>query len=654
MRLPSLAMLVTPARFLALTLFASLIFVVVVPGCGRSSLEIDTLDAAVPTEGGACGPSTCPNGCCDRLGICRIGQDTQACGSRGQQCSDCIANGFQFCDVTRGKVCARDSANCGPEECPGGCCAFDNGQATCLAGTDPSACGRSGDACTDCSFEGRACDAFTRACSAGKCDATNCKGCCVGDQCLGGFDNLACGGLGQACRSCTQTGQTCKPGPNGLGQCQGTATCSPANCGGCCNGNVCVAGSDSIACGKQGQACTNCTASGRQCVPQGQPNERTCQAAVLCGPANCPGCCVGNACVVATTRAACGAGGEACKVCGANDSCKAGACTPPANCGPANCPGGCCIGNDVCAGGAQDTACGTGGTQCANCAGQAKVCQGGSCQTPLCGPGNCAGCCSGNVCSLGVLDNACGMNGGACSDCGAANQVCSNRVCKAKCGPASCAAGCCTAANVCSGGFANGACGSGGAACNNCTAAASTCNALSLPRLCSNQAGLCPAPYGACPPGTSTPITPSLQGVCDDVADLDSIQAGCDAGNCAGAFASLAVTNAACFACLSPFNVPFAEGTGIYRCAAPFVDGACNASTGCATDCEDNSCNACPAGNGTQCKAVVNGPGGQCNALIPNACLLPAVGPGGLCRTVGKTMGGWLRTVGDHFCGNGP
>jgi hypothetical protein len=638
-------------RFVALTTLGALCLVVLAPGCGRSSLEIEPLPDA-RSEVGTCGPSTCPNGCCDRLGTCRIGADTQACGSRGQLCSDCIANGFQFCDVSHGKVCARESANCGSGECPAGCCNFDSGRATCLAGTDPTACGRSGNVCSDCAQEGRSCDTLSRLCSVGKCDATNCKGCCVGDQCLPGFDNQACGSVGQACVSCMQTGQTCGAGPNG-GQCQGTPACGPQNCDGCCNGTTCVAGSDSIACGKQGEACTDCTATGRQCVAQGQPNERTCQVPVLCGPANCPGCCVGNACVVATTPAACGKGGAACQGCAANESCNAGVCTPAANCGPANCPG-CCVGNDVCAVGSQNTACGLAGTQCVNCSGLGQVCQGGACQVPTCGPANCAGCCSGNVCVLGTQDAACGQNGAACSDCTPANQVCIGRVCAAKCGPANCA-GCCTAGNVCALGFTGGACGSGGANCTDCLGAGATCNTLTLPRLCANQAGVCPAAYPACPAGTTTPITPSLQNVCDDVADLDALQAGCDGGNCEGAFAALAAINPACAACLAPFNVPFSQGTGIYRCAAPFVSAACNGTTGCASDCQDTSCAQCPAGNDDQCKAVVSTAGGQCDAFGKGVgCIAPAVRGGGLCRFDNKTFGGWLRIVGDHFCGNGP
>lgn len=642
-------------RLLGLAVFVGVFLILMAGGCGRSSLEIDTLDATAPP--GTCGPSTCPGGCCDSLGACRIGTDTQACGSRGAQCSDCVGNGFEFCDVSRGKVCARPVTNCGPGECPG-CCAFGGGgPPTCLAGTDPSACGGFGESCTDCAQQGRSCDSNSRACSTGKCDASNCKGCCVGNQCLGGNDNQACGTFGETCRSCTQTGQTCGPSPGGGSRCQGNPTCGPQNCGGCCNGAQCVAGGDSTACGKQGQQCTNCTNTGRQCVPQGLPNERTCQAPVLCGPANCPGCCVGNNCVVATTPAACGKGGQVCKGCAVNEACTAGVCVPAANCGPANCAG-CCIGNDVCAVGNQNTACGLVGIQCNNCAGMGKVCQGGSCQVPACGPLNCAGCCEGNTCVLGTQDNACGQNGAACNDCVPGNQVCQARVCRNKCSAANCA-GCCTPGNVCAVGFTNGACGSGGATCTNCTAAASTCNTLSLPRLCANQAGLCPAAYPACPAGVTTAIEPALQGVCDGVADLDPIQNACNMGKgtCDAAFLVLAATNPACAACLTPFDVPFNQFSGLYRCAAPFVAAACNRSTGCETDCEGTSCTQCPPGNEDQCKTQVNGGGGQCNAFVQaSACVAPAVAAGQLCSplTYGGAFGSWLRGVGGHFCGNGP
>jgi hypothetical protein len=649
------------ARFVALVLFVALFVVLLAPGCGRSSLELET-----PAEGGVvpstCGPSNCPNGCCDGNGICRTGADTRACGSTGQRCSDCIANGFQFCDGR--KVCGRSVTTCGAAECPGGCCSFDGATPKCLAGTDPNACGRSGASCVDCGAQGRSCDPVQRDCSVGKCDASNCSGCCVGDKCLDGTDGQACGSNGQACESCTIMGQSCRNNPGGGGRCEGTPTCGPQNCGGCCNGTVCVAGSDSSACGKQGMACSNCLATGKQCVAQGQPNERTCQTPVTCNAATCPGCCVGNNCVVATTPAACGKGGQACVGCGANETCNAGVCTPQANCGPANCAG-CCIGADVCAVGSQNTACGLAGAQCLNCTGQGKVCQGGSCQTPVCGPGNCAGCCSGNTCVIGTQDNACGQAGAACNDCTPGNQVCQGRVCQAKCGPGNCA-GCCTPANACALGFTNGSCGSGGAACSNCTAVGSTCDTLVNPRVCTNAQNQCPAGYANCPAGVTTPVTPSLQGLCDDVTELDPIQAACsapapggpDTVACIAAFQQLAVSNPACAACLAPFDVPFTQLTGIYRCAAPFVSAACNRSTGCATDCQDTSCTQCPPASEDQCRNQVNGGGGQCNPFVQQtACVAPALGAGALCRPStypGSNFGRWLRAVGDHFCGNGP
>ncbi|MBX3189734.1 MAG: hypothetical protein KF819_22100 [Labilithrix sp.] len=655
MRLPSLA------RFFAVSLVAALFLVVLAAGCGRSSLEIETVEGGITP--GNCGPSNCPSGCCDANGICRVGSDTRACGTRGIRCLDCVANGFTFCDGRR--VCGRDVTNCGPGECPTGCCSTEAGRSTCLAGTDPGACGRSGQSCIDCARQGRSCDFGTRACSVGRCDASNCPGCCVGDQCLPGSDSGACGARGEQCRSCTATGQVCQSTPGGGGQCQGTPTCGPANCGGCCLGTTCVSGTDSTACGRQGLACSNCQANGRVCVPQGQPNERTCQLPVTCGPANCPGCCVGNECVVATTPAACGRNGEVCRGCGLNEACNAGVCIPAPNCGPANCAG-CCIGNDICAVGNQNTACGAAGVQCLNCAGQGRVCQGGACQVPACGPANCAGCCQGNTCVIGVQDNACGGGGQQCNDCTQGAQVCTAGQCRDRCGPANCA-GCCTTSNACALGFANGACGSGGAACVNCTGAGSTCNGLVNPRVCNNQQNTCPAPYGACPDGVTTPITPSLQNHCDDL-DLDGLQGACaggqETGTCAAAFALLAAVKAPCAACLAPFNVPLGQLSGIYACVAPFVDVDCNRSTGCAMHCQTTSCSQCPPASTEQCRSQVGANGGQCFGLIAQTSCIQtqgAVDPGDLCSPLTyppiadtALFSRWFRAVGDHFCGNGP
>jgi hypothetical protein len=43
---------------------------------------------------------------------------------------------------------------------------------------------------------------------------------------------------------------------------------------------------------------------------------------------------------------------------------------------------------------------------------------------PVCGPGNCAGCCTANTCRSGKEPDACGAGGGACTDCFATKKVC--------------------------------------------------------------------------------------------------------------------------------------------------------------------------------------------------------------------------------------
>jgi hypothetical protein len=238
--------------------------------------------------------------------------------------------------------------------------------------------------------------------------------------------------------------------------------------------------------------------------------------------------------------------------------------------------------------------------------------------------------------------------------------VCQARQCQARCGPGNCA-GCCTGGNACAVGFTTGACGSGGAACVNCGAVASTCDTLVLPRVCANQQNVCPAAYPNCAAGVTTAVTPSLQGLCDDVNDLDSIRAACaggpDTGTCVAAFQVLAAANPACAACMAPFDVAFGQLTGLYTCAAPSVSNSCNHATGCATECQDTSCVACPAGSEAQCRNQVNAVGGACRAFVnQTACVTPAVQPGGLCSpsTYAFNFGAWLRAVGDHFCGNGP
>ncbi|MBX3221210.1 MAG: hypothetical protein KF795_11875 [Labilithrix sp.] len=639
------------ARAFALACLGLLLLVLVAPGCGRSSLEPEVLDAGAPS---ACGPSTCPNGCCDASGVCRTGADLRACGSVGGRCSDCVANGFSVCTTSR--VCGRDDPSCSSRTCLG-CCAIDDGRLRCLSGTEPSACGRSGAECSNCADEGRACDAATRACGTTRCDATNCDGCCVGDQCLPGDAASACGSKGAQCDSCA-SGQLCRAVSGGGGRCEGTSSCGPQNCGGCCNAaGQCVTGTDTNACGKQGQQCAACGANAA-CVQDGLPNARTCQPVQACGPANCPGCCVGNQCVVSTTPLACGTNGQACKTCSASQVCDPlGNCVSGSECNPATCAG-CCVG-DICAVGTQQTACGTAGALCQNCAGQSppRVCQAGSCQLPACGPSTCPnGCCSGNTCVTGTLDNACGaIGGGACTDCSASNQACQDRQCVTRCGPANCA-GCCRANNTCDAlGISNASCGQGGVACANCSSSGSFCNGLVVPRRCNNQQTTCPASYGGCP-GVVTPIRTPVN-VCTDTL-LDTLTLPCAAGpKTATCIAAVAALPAACRSCLAPFNYPFEQRAGLYACAASTpLSEPCRRLTGCAIHCAQTSCDQCLATSESQCYALVNGGGGQCAARAAAAnCANDALGAGSLCSQFSyANYGAWIRVVGDQFCGDGP
>ncbi|MCL2723866.1 MAG: hypothetical protein FWD69_05455 [Polyangiaceae bacterium] len=266
MRKPSLAWLFTLAAFVVFTLC------MMVPGCGRSSLDTESLNDGIAPA--ACGPETCPTGCCDADGTCRLGSDTRACGSTGAQCNDCIAQGFEFCDSR--KVCGRNVETCGPETCASGCCAANAASgAQCLAGDAVDACGSGGATCINCGSDGSSCDAAARTCTITKCDPTNCNGCCVGDQCMGGTDVRSCGAGGAQCVTCA-AGQSCAPVSTGGGECEVEPACGPVSCAGCCDGDTCAPGDANDACGSGGAACADCSLSpGSVCDVNAAP--RTCQ-----------------------------------------------------------------------------------------------------------------------------------------------------------------------------------------------------------------------------------------------------------------------------------------------------------------------------------------------------------------------------------------
>ena len=609
------------ARFVASLAFFGSAVAAAGSGCGRSSLEEPILDASLADaktdsggDAGTCGPSTCPNGCCDVRGVCRVGTDVQACGGLGGKCSDCIAAGQDVCEPSR-KACGKRVPTCDATSCAAGCCVTAGGTGVCLPGTDATACGQGGASCTDCAGQGQACDSRLRTCNAArKCDASHCAGCCVGDQCLTGTDGQACGNRGAACQNCTAQGTTCGPSAGGGGQCQGIGRCGPQNCGGCCDARgTCTEGIDSTSCGRGGEACQDCTGRAQVCAPRDQPNGRTCITPPPCGPENCAGCCIGDRCTLGT----------------------------------------------------QDTACGAAGTQCTNCAGLNQVCgAGGVCQGgPTCGPANCRGCCDGNTCMPGTDATLCGQGGLACRACGPGGACNAGTCSNPACGPANCP-GCCNG-DQCLAGFTNRSCGSGGAACADCFATSTTCNTLASPRACGIPS-TCPATYPGCNAGVSQVVLPQNTNVCSAVS-LQNAQAACanghDSVQCTQFFAFLAAVEPQCGSCLGNFRSAFFDpnfptfGKGISACVAPFVSAECRRSLGCSQDCLDTSCTQCPQGATAQCRSGVTQAGTQCFATSTQAAqcggLALLSGPSTLCnpQSYGFNYGAWLSAVGARFCG---
>lgn len=97
---------------------------------------------------GSCNPFTCKNGCCAPDGTCMAGKEPSRCGKGGLACMDCAAMGFGCTD--QGCNPTATCAGCG------GCCKAgscnENGK------TQDNACGKNGDLCIDCTSSGRTCN----------------------------------------------------------------------------------------------------------------------------------------------------------------------------------------------------------------------------------------------------------------------------------------------------------------------------------------------------------------------------------------------------------------------------------------------------------------------------------------------------------------
>ncbi|HEY1691774.1 MAG TPA: hypothetical protein VGG39_06415 [Polyangiaceae bacterium] len=658
------------------------------PACGRSNLDDYLLPDGGFAEGGpheggpgdaaeggpdviedlpgtpdvlSCNATTCPGGCCDTTGRCQAGSNLTQCGALGEACANCAAEGFQLCDPTRhacgNPVVTCDSANCA------GCCEGT----VCLAGSDPNECGFGGESCQQCETSGLVCT--SEQCEPGPCGPENCTGCCFGQECITGTNPTACGAKGQVCTNCSASGETCEPTGGNGGQCIGQPTCSAANCNGCCQGNVCLPGNSSGACGEFGQACSNCQSTEGFC--QVQPSGGgICQGSIGCGPQNCPGCCEGQACVQGTDPNACGIGGQSCADCtSVGGFCVAqggfgGFCETNNFCDSTNCDG-CCDFNGNCQPGTTANECGVAGGFCNDCTATpgGGTCSAGLCQSPppVCDPSTCpSGCCDGTNCLPGSLNTFCGTGGQACTNCETAGGTCSKNACVAappKCDASNCT-GCCDQSDVCQAGFVDTQCGQNGASCEDCTGLVptSTCDVNVSPRTCQSQQTQCPAPYPSCPGALETP-SPTQQAVCS-ASDLQNAGSACEGGAhdsaCQAFFGFEKSSNPSCATCLTQFDYDFSELTGLTTCAAPFVDAACNHITACLVDCTDKSCANCVDTGALQdCQVQV--PQSVCASYYDGAACIDNsfFGSGSFCDPNQGTglFGDWLVQVGGFYCG---
>jgi hypothetical protein len=136
-------------------------------------------DASASDDGGSCA-ATCA-GCCDVNGTCNDGTEDSVCGLQGVDCVDCVV---------------------ASETCQSGSCATGSGS----SGGSPSG---SASGSSSGSSGG----------TSGSCTLLNClTGCCQGNTCITKTSTTACGNLGNACKDCSATGQTCN-----LGMCSGRA-----------------------------------------------------------------------------------------------------------------------------------------------------------------------------------------------------------------------------------------------------------------------------------------------------------------------------------------------------------------------------------------------------------------------------------------------
>jgi hypothetical protein len=193
-------------------------------GVGGDASTSDAGDAGAGPAGyfpdGSCGFATCPSGCCTPDGFCVHDHTTSVfCGLGGRQCFSCAPNiclesvsaGYPGTVDSVG-VCIRPQTSCGASNCNG--CCIDTpgdplGRVSCVLRGSVDSCGFGGGPCTACQPNEHCLSTSTGAshCQVNDpCGPGNCAGCCAGDICAAGDQDIACGYAGVPCQSCSDGG----------------------------------------------------------------------------------------------------------------------------------------------------------------------------------------------------------------------------------------------------------------------------------------------------------------------------------------------------------------------------------------------------------------------------------------------------------------
>lgn len=166
-----------------------------------------------------CSPSNC-SGCCDSDGRCVERISDEACGTQGGACANCAAQG----GTCSGGTCALplQGKACGPTTCPSGCCADTGpgGEPVCVPLPSNQLCGIQGAKCAACNTAGG------ELCIDGACTVSRVTGrpCTQDSECISLGAGTSCRKTTQAGVG-TYPGGFCTKQCSAENQCPGDAFC---------------------------------------------------------------------------------------------------------------------------------------------------------------------------------------------------------------------------------------------------------------------------------------------------------------------------------------------------------------------------------------------------------------------------------------------